>query len=78
MPRGVFNWTADDVIRFLRDNGFAFSHSQGSHWFYIGSYGGRRREVTVLFHGAKAIKPRTLKGMIRQSGIPKEEWLKWR
>jgi len=75
MPRGYYNWTFNVVVRFLKDNYFILNHTEGSHYFYIGHYGGNFRQVYVSFHGSRAISPRTLKGIIRQSGIPKEKWL---
>ena len=74
MPRGYFNWTFSDVVRFLRDHDFRHNHTEGSHHFYVGKYDGILRQVCVQFHGKKALKPRTLKGIILQSGIPKEKW----
>lgn len=76
MPRGFYNWTAEDVIRFLKGYGFRLNYSKGSHFYYVGQYNGKLRQVCVPFHGKRVIKPRTLKGMIAQSGVPKEEWLK--
>jgi len=58
-PRGIFNWTFNDVVRFLKDNDFSLNHIEGSHYFYTGYQ----------------FKQRTLKGIILQSGIPKEKWL---
>ncbi len=75
MTRGIFNWTAEDVVRFLKEYGFTQSHSKGSHIFYFGRYGGAPRQACVPFHGNRIIKPRTLRGIICQSGIPKEKWL---
>jgi predicted RNA binding protein YcfA (HicA-like mRNA interferase family) len=75
MPRGLFNWTAEDVVRFLREKKFSHHHSKGSHFFYVGTSGGKLRIVCVPFHGTHAIKPRTLKGIIEQSGISKDQWL---
>jgi len=75
MTRGVFNWTFNDVVRFLRDHNFRLKHIEGSHHYYVGHVDGQLRQVTVQFHGAKALKPRTFKGIIAQSGIPKEKWL---
>lgn len=75
MPRGVNNWTAEDVVRFLKAHGFSLGHTRASHFFYVGRSGGAFRQVCVPFHGSHAIKPRTLKGIILQSGIPKDEWL---
>ncbi|MBI2577474.1 MAG: type II toxin-antitoxin system HicA family toxin [Candidatus Wildermuthbacteria bacterium] len=75
MPRGLNNWTAEDVIRFLKKYGFQHTHSRGSHFYYTGIYAKKFHQVTVPFHGKQAIKPRTFKGIIAQSGIPKESWL---
>ncbi|MBD3281456.1 addiction module toxin, HicA family [Candidatus Uhrbacteria bacterium] len=74
-PRGVNNWTALDVMKFLKDNNFVLSHSRGSHIYYLGKYGKETRQVCVPFHGKASIKPRTLKSIIQQSGIPKEKWI---
>ena len=76
MPRGVFNWTAEDVVRFLKARGFSLNNTRGSHWYYVSRASGEFRQVCVPFHGSKSIKPRTLKGIIRQSGISKKDWLK--
>lgn len=43
--------------------------------FYVGKFGGQPRQVCIPFHGSRAINPKTLKGIISQSGISKEEWL---
>lgn len=75
MSRGLNNWTAEDIIRFLKANGFVHNYTHGSHFYYVGTYGGQFRQVSVPFHGSRAIKPRTLKSIILQSGIPKEKWL---
>jgi len=45
MPNGIFNWTFQDTVNFLKN------------------------------HGSKTLKPKTLKGIIRQSGISKDIWL---
>jgi predicted RNA binding protein YcfA (HicA-like mRNA interferase family) len=76
MTRGFFNWTAEDVIRILKNYNFLHIHTKGSHMFYVGRCGGELRQVCVPFHGSRILKPRTLKGIINQSGIPKEKWLK--
>jgi len=75
MTRGVFNWTFYDVRNFLKDRGFFLNHVEGSHYFFLGTYKEKLRQVCVPFHGSRAIDPRTLKSIIRQSGISKEEWL---
>ena len=76
MSRSVFNWTAEDATRFLKEHGFVLNHTRGSHIYYVGRYGKMLRQVCVPFHGSKVLKPRTLKGIIHQSGIPRPEWLK--
>jgi uncharacterized protein (DUF2384 family) len=39
-------------------------------------YGGAIRQVSVAFHGAKSIHPKTMRSIVRQSGIPQEEWMR--
>jgi len=75
MPRGVFNWTFNDVVRFLKKYNFRLNYTEGSHYYYTGAYNQQFRQVCVPFHGKKSLKPRTLKGIIAQSGIPEKEWL---
>ena len=75
MTRGFFNWTAEDVIRFLKERKFSHTHTEGSHMYYFGQYNGEPRQVCIPFHGSRSLKPRTLKGIIHQSGIPKGDWL---
>lgn len=75
MPRGAYNWSAEDVVRFLKAHGFSLHHTRGSHYYYLGEYGDERHLVCVPFHGSRMLKPRTLKGIIAQSSIPKNEWL---
>jgi predicted RNA binding protein YcfA (HicA-like mRNA interferase family) len=76
MPRGIHNWTAEQVIRFLNSHNFVHVHTRGSHMYYAGKYAGLLRQVCVPFHGSRSIHPRTLKSIILQSGISKEEWIK--
>lgn len=77
MPRGLNNWTFHDIVNFLKEHGFHHTHSRGSHFYYVGNYGGQPRQTHIQYHGRKSIHPRTLKSVIRQSGIPQNEWLKW-
>ena len=78
MPRRLFNWRFADVDKFLKEHGFRIdhTHTDGSHYYYHGYVGGTLRIVHVPFHGSKAIKPKTVNGIINQSGISKKEWLK--
>lgn len=75
MARGKNNWTFKDVEKFLRKHGFTLHHVRGSHHYYLGIVGGEIKMPHIQFHGAKAIHPKTLSSVIKQSGIPEEEWL---
>lgn len=75
MARGLFNWTFNDVESFLKEHKFRLNYTNASHYYYIGIYNKELKNVCVPYHGSKTIKPRTLKGIIFQSGIPKEKWL---
>ncbi len=75
MPNGIFNWTFSDVVEFLKEHGFQLNHVNASHYYYIGHAEKIMRQVCVPFHSTKSIKPRTMNGIILQSGIPKKEWL---
>lgn len=78
MPRRLFNWKFADVDKFLKERGFRIdhTHTDGSHYYYHGYIGGILHIVHVPFHGSKVIKPKTISGIINQSGISKKEWLK--
>ena len=76
MPRNIFNWTFDEVTAFLKAHGFVLNYTNASHYYYRGHRDGHLRNVCVPYHGSKAIKPRTFKSIMLQSGIPREEWCK--
>lgn len=65
--------TPQEVIRKLRKAGFYIDHQTGSHVVIYNSE--RKRRVTVAFH-RKDLKPKTLKSIIRQSGLSLEQFLK--
>lgn len=71
MPKGFFNWTFHDAVNFLKNHGFLYAQTKGSHHYYV------KQEfiVQIPYHGSKTLKPRTLSGIIKQSGIPKNIWL---
>jgi len=35
MPRGLKNWEFKDVVKFLKNNDFSHTHTEGSHFFYV-------------------------------------------
>jgi hypothetical protein len=72
------NWTYSDVTDFLKSHGFSFYQELGGSHQAWTKTGGRDpdRFVTVNFtHGSYPV--RTLKTMIRQSGINQHEWINW-
>lgn len=75
MTRGVFNWTYKDVVTFLKANGFGLNYTDSSHHYYVKYTPGRIYQVMVPYHGSKVFKPKTLNGMILQSGIERRIWL---
>jgi len=67
------------VTGFLEENGFNFlKELEGSHeaWIKLGEDNAPDRIVEVNFTHS-SYPPRTLKIMIRQSGIAQDEWIKW-
>jgi len=77
--RRLNNWSYRNVTDFLKENGFSFFEElRGSHerWIKRGSDSTPDHRVEVNFtHGEYPVK--TLKTMIRQSGIHQKEWIKW-
>ncbi|HCC06118.1 TPA: hypothetical protein DEP94_02040 [Candidatus Nomurabacteria bacterium] len=73
MPNNINNWQYKDVVSFLKENGFTLNHIRGSHYYYVGTVNKIMRHVSVPYHGT-ALKPRTMKSIIEQSGIQKEIW----
>lgn len=74
MPRGLFNWTFNDVVTVLKEHGFQLNHTKGSHFYYVGYTDKVMRQVCVPKHGSLSIKARTMKGIVLQSGLPKDAW----
>ena len=60
--------------QFQIKQGFKFVSQKGSHRQFKGVVKGRKRRVTVLAD-RKSFHPKTLKSMIRQSGLREEEFL---
>ena len=78
MVRRLHNWSYRDVIGFLKENGFTFyKEFGGSHeaWIKHGYDAESHRIVEVNFT-RRSYAVRTLKTMIRQSGIDQDEWIK--
>ena len=63
--------SSKDVEKILIKYGFKFVSQKGSHRQYKGVVKGRKRRVTVLAD-RKSFHPKTLKSMVRQSGLREE------
>jgi len=75
MARGIKGWQFKDVIKFLEHRGFSYSHTRGSHYFYIKKIDQQEYVVEVNhLTGGKTYPPLTMKTMIGNSGIPEKEW----
>ncbi|PIW96928.1 hypothetical protein COZ82_02335 [Candidatus Kaiserbacteria bacterium CG_4_8_14_3_um_filter_38_9] len=75
MSRGLNNWNAAQIIRFLKHNSFTHVHTRGSHFYYIGKIDGKDRQVCVPVHSGASIHPKTMKSIIIQSGLSEKFWL---
>jgi len=77
MPRNIYNWGYDDVVSFLKQHFFIEVHIDSSHHYYRGNINNNDKLAHIQDHKGETINPKTLKNVIRQSGIPKIYWLKW-
>jgi hypothetical protein len=79
MTRKLRNWNYRNVTDFLRKNGFSYLKPlKGSHqaWIKRGENDGPDRIVEVSLP-SDSYPPKTMNTMIRKSGIPRDEWIKW-
>ena len=79
MPRHIHNWTYRDVTQFLKEHGFEYyKPHRGSHelWKKHGQDGAPDWILEVNF-AHTSYKVKTLKTMIKQSGIPQDVWTAW-
>ena len=64
---------ARQVLAALRRAGFVVDRISGSHHMLVHA-SDARRTVTVPLHGARSLKPGTLRSIIRQAGLTVEEF----
>ncbi len=64
---------ARQVLSAPQRAGFIVDRVRGSHYI-LAHPGDPARAVTVPFHGAKDLKPGTLRNIIRQAGLTVEEF----
>jgi predicted RNA binding protein YcfA (HicA-like mRNA interferase family) len=72
MP-GYPKLSSKDIEKILLKHGFKFVSQKGSHRQFKGVVKEKKRRVTVLAD-RKSFHPKTLKSMIRQSGLTEEEF----
>lgn len=75
MSHGISNWTFLDVKNFLTEHDFQLHHVRGSHYYFKKYHNDRFYMTHIQYHGSKSIPDGTMNAIIRQSGIPKKEWL---
>jgi len=63
--------TSQQVIKILKKKGFVLDRSKGSHRIYF--HPDTRRRVVVPFH-RKDLPQGTLREILRQAGVEKEEF----
>ncbi|NJL89897.1 MAG: type II toxin-antitoxin system HicA family toxin [Coleofasciculaceae cyanobacterium SM2_1_6] len=61
--------TAKEMIRVLEKIGFILARQSGSHKIYKNAEG---RRVTVSYHGATILKPKTLKSILNEANLTVE------
>lgn len=66
---------ARDVLRALRRAGFVEKRISGSH-YVLAHRDDAKRMVTVPYHGARNLKPGTLRNIVRQTGFTVDEFRK--
>lgn len=64
---------AREVVRVAESVGFVFDRQRGSHAVYYRPSDQRR--VVIPMHGAKNLKPGTLRGIITDLGLSVEEFI---
>lgn len=64
--------TGKQVVAVASRSGFRFDRQAGSHAVYLRE--SDKRRVTIPMHAGKALKPKTLAGIIRDMGLTVEEF----
>ncbi|MEX1204727.1 MAG: type II toxin-antitoxin system HicA family toxin [Dongiaceae bacterium] len=67
---------APRALRALKKAGFVVDRVVGSH-YVLAQPDDPARAVTVPYHGAKDLKPGTLRSIIRQAGFTVEEFVRF-
>jgi predicted RNA binding protein YcfA (HicA-like mRNA interferase family) len=70
--RGTPRLTADQIIRILRQHGFALAGQSGSHQKWRNPSTGK--QVIVAYHRGRTLPLGTMKSILDGSGIPRADW----
>ena len=79
MTRKLNNWSFQHVTDFLKENGFSFFEElKGSRQAWIKLQdGGEPDRIVELNFRAGEYPVKTMKSIIRQSGIAEGDWTEW-
>ena len=79
MTRQLTNWSYQDVTAFLKEHGFSFFEQlKGSRqaWIKLQDDGEPDR-IVELSSRTDQYSARTMRSIIRQSGIAEMDWIEW-
>jgi hypothetical protein len=77
MPRKINNWSYQSVTDFLQEHGFVFFDELKGRRIWTKLQDGDPDRSVELSVGSKKYSVRTMKSIIRQSGIVEEDWIEW-
>jgi predicted RNA binding protein YcfA (HicA-like mRNA interferase family) len=78
MVRRLRNWNYQQVTGFLWERGFRYLWNiKGSHQAWVKRVDNKPEKVVVVNFTHRSYPVKTLKGIIRQSGIDQDEWIQW-
>jgi len=77
MPRKLNNWSYQHVTDFLKDHGFVFFEELKGRRVWTKLENGEPVRFVELSIKSKKYVAKTMKSIIRQSGIVVEDWIEW-
>jgi len=77
MPKKLNNWSYQRVTDFLKEHGFMFFDELKGRRVWTKLQDGEPDKFVELNVRSDKYSARTMKGIIRQSGIVEEDWVEW-
>jgi len=77
MPRKLTNWSYQSVTDFLKEHGFVFFEELKGRRIWTLLQDGEPDRFVELSIRSKKDSLRTMKSIIRQSGIIEADWIEW-